>query len=513
MSVTLLEVWRAARARSVPFSGESAGFAALALCEATQHSPRSLALTDAELGEDGTVRLLSSRTCSQQQADKEIRTLLGRLLEVSSSPGPSLFRVAGRGGGTSLPGLADEIEKALIPLNRAAARRALVRLHRETARAVEQGRLAPAPDLDEPAQIRLSPPAPPVAPTEAAPRSLVTSPPAPPPVAEKPEARVRRESPPPLPVASPIPVVVACETPPPAPRPVPVRIPEPPPPLALASREPTLPLKLPLSVPAAEVEQLTSAETIVARRARGLPTPPPLPPSRSPSTSSERTPPMGSVDVAVIGVSPPLPALADSPADATERVPPVSETDGDESLDALASWPLSSPRAPSLSELEELEVEPELLPSRSLPSVEPRAESVAAPDVAPVFPAEAEEQLSLPLPSFELSADLSPDLPTAEPPKLRESPALVVGVHVADSDERAEPVGDDELETRPLPSALEALPVEPIRHILAPQSDVRELLSEFKVQEGLSENELRRELKALAGVDLTPGTPLNVGPR
>lgn len=476
MSVTLLEVWRAARARSVPFSGESAGFAALALCEATEHSPRSLGLVDAELGDDGVLRLLSNRSCSEQQADQELRTLLGRLLEVSSSPGPSLFRVAGRGGGASLHALADEIEKALIPLNRAAARRALVRLQRETARAVEQGKLAPVPDLEEPAQIRLSPPPPAVA------RSEQPKPVAPP----VREARLR-ESPPPLPVQSPLPMVVACVTPPPvapvAVRPIQAEIARLP--IALESREPTLPLELPL-VAVPEVEHLTSPQTVVARRARGIPTPPPLPTS---DTKSESTPRMGSVDVAVISVpATQLPPLQEASSDLTERVPSVIETatehdfdapaeDGDAELRALERWPV-----PKVAELA------------------PESDAVSPPE----------------LPRFPLDLDLSPDLPTAEPPAVRESPALVVGVHVADSDDTAEPVRDDELddlETRPLPSSVAQLPVEPIRHILAPESDVRELVSDFKVQGGLSETELRRELKALAGVDLTPGPAAGVGPR
>ncbi|MGC4091340.1 MAG: hypothetical protein QM756_26370 [Polyangiaceae bacterium] len=96
---------------------------------------------------------------------------------------------------------------------------------------------------------------------------------------------------------------------------------------------------------------------------------------------------------------------------------------------------------------------------------------------------------------------------------MRESPALVVGVHVADSEEAAEAVADDELETRPLPSSLSSLAVGPIRPMLAPESDVGGLLAEFQVADALSETELRRELKALAGVDLTPASALDARPR
>ncbi|MFZ5894089.1 MAG: hypothetical protein ACOY0T_23715 [Myxococcota bacterium] len=553
MSVTLLEVWRAARARSVPFSGESAGFMALALCEATQSSPRSLALTDAELGEDGVVRLLSNRSCAEPLADKDLRTLLGRLLEVASSPGPSLFRVAGRGGGTSLATLAEEIEKALIPLNRGAARRALVRLFRETARAVEQGKLAPAPALDEPAQIRLSPPPSPVASRDAVSASA-------PVVAASHLVAASHESAPAPSVSPLLFVAAALETPPPAPA-LPIQIAEPrfeaessrelpavvavsplrvtppsptsgtanvrtPPPLpvSLASRERTMPLPVPvlgaeanksLDPEPVEPEYLTSPQTVVARRARGLVGPPPLPDNRLPQ---ERTPRMGSIDVAVISVPVAhLPPLPEAPGDATERVPPVMDAveplPSEDSLQALAEWPLPNGRpAPSAaaSDLDEL--------TRELPGVEPRPTTeLSAPLMLSVNAVnEPEPVLDAPspsLPRFALETELSPDPPTAEPPGLRESPALVVGVHVADSDDAAEPVLDDELETRPLPSSASALPVEPIRPILAPTSDVRELLSEFQVRDGLSEVELRRELKALAGVDLTPGSAVDVGPR
>jgi len=465
MSVTLLDVWRAARARSVPFSGESAGFAAFVLCEATQHSPRSLTLLDAELGEDGAVRLLSNRPCSEAQAEKELRTLLGRLLEVASSPGPSLFRAAGKGGGASLGLLGEELEKALIPLNRAAARRALVRLFRETARAVEQGKLAPTPDLEEPAQIRLSPPPPVVAqkPVQVAPLAATPEPIQVALSADSAEPRaVAAVAVAPV-VAEPVQVAVPPVAPVAAPAPVAPRARTPLPPVSVE--------------PSSEAEQLTSAETVVARRARGLrSTPPPLPPS---PVRNETTPRIGSVDETVISVPnlPRQPLFCDVPGDATERVPEVEEISSDDSdLQALAEWPVAQ---------------------RPLP-----------PEI-PQFIGE----LELPLPRFVSPPELSPDPPTVEPPALRESPALVIGVHVADSDEIAEAVADDELETRPLPSSLSALPVEPIRHLLAAESDVHELLSEFQVREGLSEAELRRELKALAGVDLTPGSALEVGPR
>jgi hypothetical protein len=387
MSVTLLDIWRAARVRSVPFSGESAGYVVLALCEETRGT-RSLELADVELVSDGSVRASIASTCSEAQGEKQLRSLLGRLLEVASSPGPSLWRAAGRSSPGGAAGLATELQKALIPFNRAAARRALLRLFRETERAVADGRLGDPPDQgSEQDLLRLSPP-----PAKVLESTSATPPPPPPPVKLSEQVQAQ----PPQAVAALPPVETACEQP----------------------------------------EQLTRPETVVSRRRAGLSAPPPPLPATELARVS-RTPRMGSMDVAVVSVPPELRVAARTPSppplpvsdDLTERVPEVSE----------------------FLECEALESE-----------------------------------------------------------ALEESPALVVGVHVADSEEAAEPVSDEELETRPLPLLA---PPAPYEGVAAQPSEVSELLRGFQVQGGLAESELRRELKALAGVDLTPGAAVDVVPR
>lgn len=142
MSASLLTVWRAARARAVPFAGESAGYVILLACEELLHSPRNVGLTSVVLEGDGAIRVLGAEPAEETLAESQLRSVLARLLEVASSPGPGLFRVASRPSCGSLKALAAELEKALIPVNRAAARRALTRLHRETERAREKGQLA-----------------------------------------------------------------------------------------------------------------------------------------------------------------------------------------------------------------------------------------------------------------------------------------------------------------------------------------------------------------------------------
>lgn len=423
MSVTLLDIWRAARARSVPFSGESAGYVTLALCEEMRGLPRAPELADVELASDGSVRLMSAAKAGTEQCEKQLRALLARLLEVASSPGPALWRAAGRNGAGSAGGLASELQKALIPCNRAAARRGLLRLYRETERAIAEGRLGAGPDSDE-GLLRLSPPPAKVA--EAPPAKVV-------------DALLSATAPLP-PVRTP-PVVSA-------------------PPVVAAPR--VAEIEAPFPAEAAEElradgEHMTRPETVVARRRAHLRSwPPPLPVIEH--GASPATPRMGSMDVAVVALPsrartpspPPLPVVSD---DLTERVPEVAEF--------LAN------------------------------DQEPPPLSVEAARVEAV-PHEIPEVLE-----FVASG-------------VDESPALVVGVDVADSEEAAQVVDDEEIETRPLPVLA---PPMPYAGVTTEPTDVSQLLRGFQVAEGLSESELRRELKALAGVDLTPASALGVIPR
>lgn len=145
MSASLLTVWRAARARAVPFAGESAGFVVLLACEELALSPRKVELANLSLDPEGGVRTLGRQAAAEAETEAELRSILGELLQVSSTPGAGLLRVASREPAGSLRALALELQKALVPLNRGASRRALSRLSRETLRAAEAGKLAPLP--------------------------------------------------------------------------------------------------------------------------------------------------------------------------------------------------------------------------------------------------------------------------------------------------------------------------------------------------------------------------------
>ena len=173
--VTLDEVFAAASARAASLVPETSGYLALAIGDATSrlpllHDDRALMLTT----EGGMSASRRGDVVTPEKAAKAMRDTLARLLAVSSGTMPGLAAAA-RPRDESARGVdavIEEIEAALIPVNRAAAQRALARLSRETLRAKEAGKLKPK----RAASVR-PPPRPPVV---AAPRVVFSEPPAPP---------------------------------------------------------------------------------------------------------------------------------------------------------------------------------------------------------------------------------------------------------------------------------------------------------------------------------------------
>lgn len=141
MSVTLSEVKRAARAHRAPLAGESAGYLVLALADQVLSAPRLIRPGDIQLTEDGGLRVLCGQASSEAEAELSLRRALDDLLLVASSGSAALMRAGRRTVPVGLLALVHELEAALIPVNRAAARRALARLQRETARALSTGDL------------------------------------------------------------------------------------------------------------------------------------------------------------------------------------------------------------------------------------------------------------------------------------------------------------------------------------------------------------------------------------
>ena len=141
MSVTLSEVKRAAKAHRAPLAGESAGYLVLAIADQVLRAPRLVDASDIQLTEDGALRVLSGHASSDVEAELSLRRALDQLLLVASSGSAALTRASRRTAPVGLAALVRELEAALIPVNRGAARRALARVHRETSRALASGTL------------------------------------------------------------------------------------------------------------------------------------------------------------------------------------------------------------------------------------------------------------------------------------------------------------------------------------------------------------------------------------
>jgi hypothetical protein len=142
-TVSLLEVIAAARARQASLVPESAGYVVLALGRAMAGVPMSLDLEQILLTTEGAVSLEGPRKAvSPGLAVANLRKLMVELLDLSNGSSSVLRTLAERNAPEpSLESFFASVAKALIPINRAAAKRALARLARETVKAFEAGTL------------------------------------------------------------------------------------------------------------------------------------------------------------------------------------------------------------------------------------------------------------------------------------------------------------------------------------------------------------------------------------
>ncbi len=158
MSVSVADVLAAARIGEVALVGEVCGYLVLGAADAVLAAgalplPRAI-----RLNEDGHVEVVSEPTRPEVQ-EKVLRQVLGELLAEVRTPFPNLSRVATRDEMRGLASLVTELEAALVPVNRRAAKRSLSRLSRETLRALERGLIVPDVALPEsaPAEVKESP--------------------------------------------------------------------------------------------------------------------------------------------------------------------------------------------------------------------------------------------------------------------------------------------------------------------------------------------------------------------
>ncbi len=134
-SVTLEEVLTVVGAKRVPLAPELAGYLVLEIAERADPTSGDVDPKSVFVGDEGTVAIVKPRReRASGDAEASIRDVLARLLEASGSHTPALAAACKRKNGAGLPALAEELDAALIPVNRAAGRRALARLAREVKR-------------------------------------------------------------------------------------------------------------------------------------------------------------------------------------------------------------------------------------------------------------------------------------------------------------------------------------------------------------------------------------------
>jgi hypothetical protein len=167
-SVTLDEVFAVVRSKRVPLAPELAGYLLLEVAEHADPAGGDLDPKSVFVGDEGTVALVKPRReGATGDAEASIRAALARLLEASGSQTPALAAASKRKSGGGLPALSEELEAALIPVNRAAGRRALARLAREVKRvtlgvgrnAVPQASSVASSEVAQPRRASQPPPA------------------------------------------------------------------------------------------------------------------------------------------------------------------------------------------------------------------------------------------------------------------------------------------------------------------------------------------------------------------
>ncbi len=150
-SVTLEDVLAVVQTRRVPLAPELAGYLALEIAEASASWGSAVEPRLVYVSEEGSVALVrqrggAPRTDDERRGPPSVRVILGEMLAAGGGSTPALNAVARKndpdGDGLAL---AQELEAALIPVNRSAGRRALARLARDVKRVMNKvGRNAEA---------------------------------------------------------------------------------------------------------------------------------------------------------------------------------------------------------------------------------------------------------------------------------------------------------------------------------------------------------------------------------
>lgn len=135
MDISLDRVIEAARRRLAAVTPEVAGYIVLRATRALEPGRLEVSTASVLLTESGEVLVRPGSPASEPEVEGALRGLLAGLLELSTSPAPAITAVAAAAANSGLTAFTEELSAALIPLNHAAAGRALARLYRETYRA------------------------------------------------------------------------------------------------------------------------------------------------------------------------------------------------------------------------------------------------------------------------------------------------------------------------------------------------------------------------------------------
>jgi hypothetical protein len=135
MDITLSTVADAARQRLAAVTAEAAGYLVLLVVQQVAAYPCHVRLDGIFLTDAGDVVVRGGGEAGAGQVELELRQMLTGLLALAQSATPALRAAAERSGTAGLHQLQAELQAALIPINHAAARRALARLYRETQKA------------------------------------------------------------------------------------------------------------------------------------------------------------------------------------------------------------------------------------------------------------------------------------------------------------------------------------------------------------------------------------------
>jgi hypothetical protein len=141
--IPLDELLRSLKERSVRMPADIGTFIALEATEGIVDAPKALNLSRVVVTEEGEVGVSDEGVCDADQAAQAVTSMLGALLVAAGTGVPAamvrLVEAPPPTGEQAVEALRDQLEAALVPLNRGAARRVLGRLIRESRKPIAAG--------------------------------------------------------------------------------------------------------------------------------------------------------------------------------------------------------------------------------------------------------------------------------------------------------------------------------------------------------------------------------------